>query len=462
MLRNKKKPLLSALLAVMMTLSLTACGTKAEATKSPEATKAPEANTAAEATTAPEAAKAEPVTINIFQFKVEINDALKEAIATYTAKNPNVTINLETVGGGSDYGAALRAKFDKSTTIYNVAGPQDVQDWMSKLEDLSDQPWVANTVVGTLDGVTKDGKVYGLPYAIEGYGLVYNKEIFEAAGIDGTKLTTYVAMEAAFKDLQKQIDDGKLKDKYPALEAVTELAAKETWITGLHGLNALLNQEFKSGLDSYAAKTVEFKNAEGLKKYFDLQADYSSSAKAKGKLNAVEYAGEVGGGIAIERVAVIQQGNWIYGDVAKIDEAVANKLGILPIPIEGSVEDSIPIGVPNYWAINSEATDAEKTAAKDFLNWLYQSDEGKDIIVNKFLFIPPFTNYDGLEPKDVLGQAIKSYAASGKVTNWVFFGFPTDWGQTVFGAKLQAYFSGEKSFEEVVKESQDEWVKARP
>ena len=47
-------------------------------------------------------------TVDIFQFKVEINDALKAATETYMKTHPNVKINLETVGGGSDYGAALR------------------------------------------------------------------------------------------------------------------------------------------------------------------------------------------------------------------------------------------------------------------------------------------------------------------------------------------------------------------
>ncbi len=46
------------------------------------------------------------------------------------------------------------------------------------VEDLSDQEWLKNAVDGSLDDVTLDGKVYGIPVSVEGYGLVYNKEIF--------------------------------------------------------------------------------------------------------------------------------------------------------------------------------------------------------------------------------------------------------------------------------------------
>ena len=41
-------------------------------------------------------------------------------------------------------------------------------------------------------------------------------------------MTSYDAIDKAFADLQNQIDSGKLKDKYPQLEAVEEYAAKET------------------------------------------------------------------------------------------------------------------------------------------------------------------------------------------------------------------------------------------
>ena len=168
-------------------------------------------------------------TLNIFQFKVEINDALVAATKRYMELNPGVKVNLETVGGGDDYGAALRTKMQSSDqpAIYNIGGPQDVIDWAANLEDLAAEPWVANTVSGLLDDVSKDGKIYGMPMAIEGYGFVYNKEIFEAAGIDAASLKTFDQIDAAFAELKTKLDTGEPKDKFPALEAVMEYPAKE-------------------------------------------------------------------------------------------------------------------------------------------------------------------------------------------------------------------------------------------
>lgn len=443
-MRNMKKGMALSLVLVMAMMTLaTGCAPKAAAPAAPVA--------------------GEQVTVDVFQFKVEIAKELEAAAKAYEAANANVKINIQTVGGGNDYGAALRAQFQSGAEpdIYNVGGPQDIADWTAKLEDLSDQPWVEQAMDGILSGATVDGKVYALPFNIEGYGLIYNKGIFEAAGIDAATIVDYASLEAAVKELDAKIKAGELKEKYPQLEAVFEYAAKETWVTGLHTSNAALSQEFDTSLTAFKAPKVEFKNADALKNLIDLMADYSPAGKDRAKLNAVDYATQVDNGIAIERVAIIQQGNWVYGGVAKIDQAVADNLGMLPLPVTGGKEDSIPVGVPMHWAVNKDAPDGDKAAAKDFLNWLYTSDEGKDFIVNKFFFIPPLKGYEGFDPKDSLGMAVKGYAESGKTMPWVFMGYPTGWGQEVLGTDIQKYLAGELEWEALVTDVQTKWEESR-
>lgn len=422
-----------------------------------------EDNNATDAPKASEKAKQETVEIDVFQFKVEIAKELEAAAREYEKVNSDVKINIQTVGGGDDYGAALRAKFQSGSEpdIYNVGGPQDIKDWIDKSEDLSDQPWVDLALDGALAGATVDGKVYALPFNIEGYGFIYNKAIFADAGIDASKIVDFASLEEAAKTLDKKIKSGELKEKYPLLEAVFEYAAKETWVTGLHTLNTALSQEFDNSQDAFKADKVEFKYADGLKALINLQADYSSSADSKGKLNSVDYSTQVDEGIAIERVAIIQQGNWIFGGVNDIDPQVAENLDILPMPIKGAKEDSIPVGVPMHWSVNKDSSDLEKAAAKDFLSWLYTSDTGKDYIVNKFFFIPPLKGYDGLEPKDSLGMAVERYIKEGKTIPWVFMGYPTGWGMEVVGTDIQKYLAGEITWEEAISNSKAKWSEMR-
>ncbi|MBN2617754.1 MAG: carbohydrate ABC transporter substrate-binding protein [Spirochaetales bacterium] len=410
-----------------------------------------------------EASAKDVVEVNIFQFKVEIAAELDAAARLYESTHPGVKIVIETVGGGDDYGAALRAKnaSGNMADIYNIGGPQDVKDWMTMLEDLSDQPWVSSAMDGILSGVTVDNKIYGLPFNMEGYGFAYNKRIFKDAGIDASKIVDFKSLEAAAAALDQKIKSGALADKYPLLEAVFEYAAKETWVTGLHTSNLALSPELGNVIAAADAKTIDFKYADGLKKLLDLQAKYSSSADKPSLLNAVDYSTQVDTGLAIERVAIIQQGNWIYGGVSAVDKEVADNLGFLPMPIVGAKEDSIAVGVPMHWSINSKAEAADKAAAKDFLNWLYTSEAGKDIVVNKFFFIPPLKGYDAYPVKDALGQSIMAFAAQGKTVPWVFMGYPTDWGMSTLGVKIQAYYAGELTWDKVVAESKTEWELSR-
>ncbi len=460
----RKKILVVMVLAVCCIFALTAC-TPAAPTPSAEApaSEQPSQQTAEEAP-AP-AADGAPVSIEIFQFKVEIVDALNAAIEQYKSVAPNVSITLETVGGGDDIGPALKAKFasGKGPTIYNIGGPSDIELYDGKLVDLTNEAWVANAIPGTLDNASKDGKVYGLPYATEGFGLVYNKEIFEAAGVDLGTLNTFDGIQAAFKTVNDKIADGTLKEKYPDLEAAVELAAKETWILGDHASNLPLGKVFEyDTFKAYGFKTVDFgATSAAYKDYIDLQVAATKNAKDPSKLLAVDYSTEVNGGIALERVACIQQGNWIYGDVKSIDEAVAEKLDFMPAPLKGIAEDSIYVLVPMYWCVNSQADEAQIQAAKDFLNWLYQSEEGKQIVVQNFGFIPPFTNYGDMKPADPLAQSILKYADEGKTLGCVFKGYPDGWSGPVLGANIQGYIGGTQSWDDAIKKASDEWAKLR-
>ncbi|MGV8153991.1 MAG: ABC transporter substrate-binding protein [Alkaliphilus sp.] len=405
----------------------------------------------------------ETVEIEIFQFKVEMAQDLDAAAREFEKAFPGVTVVIQTVGGGDDYGAALRAKFasGEEPVIFNIGGPQDVEDWKHKLADLSGEPWVDLAHSGILSGVTVGNEIFGLPFNIEGYGFVYNKSIFADAGIDASKIVDFASLAAAVVQLDAKIQAGDLKDKYPNLEAVFDLPAKENWVTGLHTSNAILAQEFASSIEAFEASEVKFTYGNALKALIDLQANFSPHADNKYRLNAVDYATQVDMGLAIERVAIIQQGNWVFGGVKGVDENVASNLGFLPFPVKGAIEDSIPVGVPMHWAVNKDSGDAEIEAAKNFLNWLYTSDTGKDYIVNKFFFIPPLKGFDDFPPADPLAKSIIEFAEAGRTMPWVFMGYPSGWGMDILGNQIQKYLAGKITWDEVISVSIDEWATMR-
>ncbi len=409
----------------------------------------------------------EPVTITIKQFKAEIDEQLGAAIEKYKSVAPNVTITYQSIGAGTDIGTVLKADMSANTmpTIFNAIGPSEYEVYKDYLEDLSDQPWVEHVTEGSLKLLTVDDKVYGLPVSTEGLGLVVNKKIFDDAGIDISNLKTMKDFDAAFSALDAKIKDGSLADKDSCknLKAVTAVQGAETWVLGDHAENIFLVPEFEGDpFKAYDSKTIEMKYADVYKEYTDMMIKYSEFADNKKGAVSYTYSSNAIPDIATGKVAVIQQGNWAYGEIARIDEATASNLTLLPMPIGGDNQDAAMVSIlSQYWTVNAKASDAEKTAAKEFLNWLYQSDEGKDIIVNSFGFIPVFDNYGDLAPSDPLSKAVVDLNKSGKVVNAVFKGTPDGWGQNVFGAAVQAYISGDKTWDEVVKTAQDSWAEAK-
>ncbi|MEG0285679.1 MULTISPECIES: ABC transporter substrate-binding protein [Vagococcus] len=399
------------------------------------------------------AGKSDDVTIDVFQFKVEFNEQFKAAAKMYEEENPGVKINISTVGGGDDYGAALKTKFasGEEPDIFNIGGPEDLKTWEKSLADVSDTKAFGEALEGTLDGVTKGDEVLGLPYNMEGYGLLYNKEVFEKAGIDPTSIKTQADLRKAVETLDK--DKEKL-----GLDAVFAFPAKETWITGLHGANLFLAPEFDNDVNkAYEAKELEFKYNKEFKEYIDLQQKYSVQPTT-----SLDYSKQMEELFSNGKVALTQQGNWVYGTIDEIDpEFAETNVGILPVPIDGVSEQKLPVGVPNYWAFNKNSSDKEQEEAKKFIDWLYTSEQGKKTVIEDFKFIPAYNGYDADKIADPLSKEVYDYSSKGNTTGWVFMGYPTDWGMNVLGAGIQKYVSDEATWDELMKEVKTSWDDSR-
>lgn len=393
--------------------------------------------------------KDDKIVLDVFQGKVEIADQLKALTDEYTKENPDVTFNIETVGGGADGAAALKAKFasNKAPDIFMNDGDAAALVWKDKFEDLSDQPWIDDAFEGTLDGMTIDGKVYGMPLNMEGYGFAYNKALFEKAGI--TELpTTFSELEAAAKKLQ---DAG-----------ITpfSIGYGEWWVLANHGLNVPFayqedTEAFFNGLNDGSGK---IEGNEYVSKYFDL-IDLTIKYGNKNPLTT-DYNTQVTL-FATGEAAMTQQGNWIQPMLDKINPEI--EVGFIPMPLtdDAAQADKLMVDVPSNWVIHNGATDEEKEAAKDFLNWMVTSDAGKTAMTKEFKYIPAFKSIDAsAEDIGPLGADLLKYSKEGKTYSWQFMKYPDGAGQE-FGAALQAYVGGQASKEETMKAFDDTWKKLK-
>lgn len=408
-------------------------------------------------------ANGEKVTVEIVQYKSEIHNELQAAIDKYTQLYPNVSISLESVGGTESADEVYKRKIHNGgmPDIFNCAGPDACAMYGDYLEDLSDEPWVEHANSGMLDLDTIDGKVYGLPVTTEGMGLIVNKAMFEDAGIDIYQMDNFDRIEKGFSDLQKAIDNGSLKETYPNLTDVVAVQGRSDWVLGDHAMNICLSPEFGGDVFACAkAKKVDFKYRDAFQSYMELQLKYSGAKDDYSKALDVDYDTAVKM-LAKGQVACIQQGNWIYKQVEKTDKETADNLAYIPAPIKGYAEDCIFSMVSSYWCVNKQSDEHVKDAAKHFLNWLYQSEEGKDIVVFKLGFTPVFDNYGDLRPSDPLTKNMMEFFENGKGISTVFQGCPggEKYSQKFFARNEKCVLTGKLDWNTFFDKAAKEWEK---
>jgi len=360
--------------------------------------------------------------VTMMQLKVEIKDALDAYAAKYSAAHPGVTVSVETLGGGADFGGALKAKIQagQMPDIFVIEGMGQYNVFKDYIADLGDQPWVKDTDLA----FKVNGKVYGFPVSIEGYGLAYNADILKKAGVDPSKLTTRAAYEKAFKTI-----DAKKQEL--GLDAVVSMAASVAggmwWVAGQHNLacywggglgfddTSIIQKALKGQLDD--ARFLQYA------KYVQLLFKYAD----KSILQNGSYDNQVAS-FAQGKTAFLHQGNWVDPNMKQL--GVTFKMGYAPHAFLDTPEKGLYLFAPSWYCVNPKSPNA--AAAKAFLASIAMTPEGQDYMVNQAGMIPAFKSVK-LQPKGQLSQALM--AANARGGNYgVFFGMlPDGAGQNVFG-----------------------------
>lgn len=324
------------------------------------------------------------VTITLFHNKVEITSQLEAFAAEYSATHEGVTVKTEALGGGADYPSALKAKLqaDQMPEIFIIDGLGDYQIWEDYCSDLSDQSWVADTDLG----FTLDGKVYGFPVCIEGFGLGYNADILAKAEIDPATLTTFSAVKAAFEKL-----DG-MKEEL-GLDAVVAMGASVaggmTWVTGKHNFTIYLGSNLDvsdtSIIDLFNEGKVDDARLAQYAKYVNLLFDY---ADQDALING-NYDHQLSS-FASEKTAFLHQGNWVDPNM-KQQEATFN-MGFISHCFSEEETTGLFLYAPSFYCVNSQAPVENQEAAKAFLTYMATTEEGAKYMVEKAGMVSAFNS----------------------------------------------------------------------
>ncbi len=366
----------------------------------------------------------------VYQNKVEIGEQMSAYATAYTA-DTGVEVTIKTAGGDTPYAENLKAEFqsDRQPDIFVVEGLGGYNTWKDKLGTFSDDEWIDLTSLE----FAVDGKIYGFPVAVEAWGIAYNKDILDAAGVDPATLTSQDAYAAAFAKI-----DG-MKDEL-GLDAVISVSASPDmyWVTGLHNLNGYLSAGTEYGDRTYIDK---LNNGEAdkarLTEYADwveLLFNYSDPAVLK----TGNYEGQIVP-FATGKTAFLHQGNWV--DPVLVEYDASFPMGFAPHASVKGEHNAIFIGAPSYYVLNKDSENLE--AAKAFLNSLATTEAGHKYMVEEAKMVPAFTNVTLTPSTPLSADVAKWVAVENGAYTWLQNDMPDGFGMGTMGPVYEAFAKGD-------------------
>lgn len=453
------KKALSLILSLVLLLSFAACG-KGEADKT-TASGASNENKPAAATE-----------IYFLNFKPEIASVYEKIAEEYKEKK-GVTVKVVTAASNG-YEQTLTSEIAKSDppTIFQVNGPVGYRAWADYCADLKDTALYSFLSDKSL--AIKDGdSVYGIPYVVEGYGIIYNEEITDKYFALKDRATSFSSMDEinSFSKLKALVEDMQSKKEELNIDGVfasTSFSSGNAWRWDTHLANVPFYYEFIENKDfddptlaGLGSSEINFTYSENFKNIFDLYINNSGTPK---NLIGSKSVNDSMAEFALGKVAMVQNGNWAYKDISDVDGNTVKKDKIKMLPvytgIKGEENQGLCVGTENYLAINSKVSAEKQKASADFLEWLFSSDEGKRYVTEELGFISPFTTFDEDErPEDPLANQILDWMEKKDIKSvpWIFTSFPSETFKQDFSSVLLQYAQGSADWDKVVSTVKKAW-----
>lgn len=375
------------------------------------------------------------VTIRLINGKIEIDEPLKAYAEAYEEKT-GVEVVIESIGGGADIGATIKNYLAAGNMpdMFVFGGEGEYNTWKDYMEDLSNEAWAADTDVAY---VGTDGKTVGFPYAVEGYGLTYNKDLLDKAGIDPTGLTNIKAYQEAFEKL-----DG-MKEEL-GITAVVSMAAEAGqmyWSTGNHDFGTYL----ATGLERDDTTYIDMlKNGEIDKDRMSQYGEFVGMLFKYADKNTL-ISGTYDDQLALwaqGKTVFVHQGNWI--DPSLPDYNAEFGMGIAPLAFMEEDTDGIMADAPSWWAVYNEGKNIQ--VCKDFLNSLATTEEGAQCLVTECGMISPFESCE-VEPTTPLAMNLMQWVKDGKTYAWQWTKMPEGFCQNNLGPIFESFAKGDVDVE---------------
>ena len=392
-------------------------------------------------------------------FKPEAADQWAALAKEYT-KEKGVDVKVQTAASGT-YEQTLKSEIAKTEapTLFQVNGPVGYQNWKKYTADMSNTDVYKELT--NQDVALKDGdKVVGVPYVMETYGLIYNKDILNKYfALDGAKATSmdeidnFDTLKAVADDMQSRKDELGIKGAFTS----AGFDSSSDWRFKTHLANLPLYYEFKDDNVTEQPATIKGTYLPNYKKIFDL---YITDSTTDPTQLSAKTGDDANSEFALGEAAFYQNGTWAWTDLQKAGMK-AESVGMMPIytGVKGEEKQGLATGSENYWCINDKASDADKKATEDFLSWVITSDTGKKAISQDMGFTTPFKTFDDVKFDNPLTEAAVEDQKSGKTqVSWNFTMMQSEEWKNKVGQALLEYAQGTGKWDAVKTAFVDGWA----
>jgi len=381
-----------------------------------------------------------------------------QQVADQYTQMTGIPVTVVTAASGT-YEDALRSEMAKSDppTLFQVNGPTGLRTWRDWCVDLRDT--LLFDSLQSQEFALFDGEeVPAVAYAIETYGLIYNKTLLEkycsldgAVIADASEINSFDTLKAVAEDIQRR------KEEVGVLGAFTSagMDPSSDWRFKTHLVNLPLYYEYRDeGVSS--AEAIRGTYLPQFKQIWDL---YLNNATCPPSMIGARTGEDAASEFALGEAVFYQNGTWAYADVTA-EGIEDDELGMLPIYIgvEGEEQQGLCTGSENYWCINRHASPENIEATKAFVDWLSSTQEGLNAMTNTLGLTTPFREAPQSESNPLQMAAQDDLTAGRTPVGWVFPTIPSDNWKTNAGAAMLDYAQGTGDWAAVERAFVDGWA----
>lgn len=380
------------------------------------------------------------------------------ALAKQYTEETGVPVTVQTAASNT-YEQQLKSEMAKSEapTLFQVNGPVGLSNWNDYCYDLSGSAVYKDLLSEDYALKDSEGTVKGIAYVIETYGIIYNKKLLnDYIALDGAKLADASEINS-FAKLKEVADDIQARKDELGIEGAFTSAGFDSssdWRFKTHLANLPIYYEYKAD-DIGDTEAIKGSYLPQYKNIFDL---YITDSTTEATLLSGKTGEDSASEFALGEAVFYQNGTWAYGDI-KDNEVADEDLGMLPIFIgaEGEEKQGLCTGSENFWCVNAKAKDEDIQATLDFMQWVVESDTGREALSTEMGFVTPFKTFAEYLPENPLVIAADAYNKDKTPVSWNFTTMPSEEWKNQLGSALLQYAQGTGDWSGVETAFVDNW-----